>query len=95
MAHTPLRWSEFSTYYLNSSTYAKKKDLLRDFGKLLYSESVSIASLENFNAYFFKDIWKTPLKKKYTVKLKGKGYTTASIQGIFKKFDEWLKAKTK
>ncbi len=95
MQHTPLRWSEFSTYYLNASTYAKKKDLLRDFGKLLYSESPNIASLENFNAYFFKNIWNASLKKSYTVKLQGKGYTAAGIQGIFKKFDEWLKAKTK
>lgn len=89
-------WYGFRSYYLAKSKLEKKSSLVQDFWQIWYDKFGY--SLTHSGGVYLEDVKKrftAPNKKDIKVKLVSKGYSSASIDSLFKYFSEWLKASTK
>lgn len=80
----------FEEYYLNSSRYTKKNALVLAFWKEwfdLTNESYHYMTVD-YAERCFKEY-----KKAIKVRLQGKGFTPAGIDGFYKAFSAWIKAR--
>ena len=81
----------FNSFYLGKSTYVKKQQLLNGF---YYQWAVLFSmGLEKTPGITGKmgSFWNASNKKKMKTRLLGLGYTSASVEGLFKAFAEWNK----
>lgn len=82
----------FCDYYLNTSKYAKKKDLLNDFywtwaNMLGVTDGLGHCCTWARIEYLFKEN-----KKKIKIKLQAKGYTSQSVDALYRTMTQWIKA---
>lgn len=83
----------FNNYYTAKSKYAKKQELLADFYRVWYDTFGWGLAIRPFTMESIKNsCWKAANKKTMKVKLIGKGYSSAGIDGLFKAFTEWIAA---
>ncbi len=79
-------------YYVNKSTYVKKKALIEAFFYTFYNttgEGIKFSSPARI-----KYLFSTATKKKIKVKLIAQGYPDKEITLLFRRVTEWLKAIT-
>lgn len=86
----------FEQYYLSSAKAKNKNGLLIDFFGAWIDYWGPNGSLRTQTRGWVKKAWKDPKCKKYMKeRLVGWKYTPATIDGIFKKFSEWVKMTCK
>lgn len=82
----------FCRYYLNTSKYERKNELLNSFYWTWCNMLGTIDGLGHFPTwgrveYLFKEN-----KKAIKIKLISQGYTSQSIDALYRSFNSWLKA---
>lgn len=93
MASRYFDWPGFKTYYLNSSKYSKKEQLLNSFYNL-WADTFGVTNgLGHLCGWgHIKSYFTAQNKKKLKIQLQGWGYSPAGIDGLYKSFSQWLKA---
>ena len=86
-------WQNFRKFYYASTTYQKKEALAKDFFDVWWDVCGAAYSLGKFNSIAtIKSCFNASNKKSMKVRLIAKGYTPASIDGIYKYLATWLSA---
>ena len=86
-------WMKFRDYYYATSTYQKKQALAKDFFNIWWNVCGAANSLGKYNnSDTIKSLFNASNKRSMKVQLISKGYTPASIDGIFRSLSTWLSA---
>ena len=81
----------FNSYYLQKSKYEKKQALLNAFYPAWYhAYGTPFYKMSTFTTRIH-EVWKPDLKKAIKVSLISQGFTSASVDGLFRLFTEWNK----
>lgn len=82
----------FNEFYLKSAKAANKDKLLKGFYDAWIDYFGPTNSITYQTRNYVKAAWKdTKAKKAIKDKLLSRGFTAATIDGLFKKFSEWVK----
>lgn len=84
--------SGFYNYYKNTSKYAKKDKLCKDFWSVWYDKFGNQRSLTTASWALVNNLFNAQNKKDMKIKLISLGHTAQAVDSFYRSLSQWLKA---